>query len=176
MERKWWETRLNPRRLSGRDAGRSGAGTLAGGLGASRIRHGGVLCGIGVRKNLSIAAISHRRNASVDLAEVCGWVDFLPWRRVWAIPSNYGRKKKRSKKIKCFSLLIIFPPPHFSPLLWHLSLALWRGVLLTDVAGFCPVLRYTSCQAADVNIHHAAVACWYKNWNLDACMRPNWIC
>lgn len=62
MERKWWETRFNPRRLSGRVAGRSAVGTHVGGLHTSRIWRGAALCSSAVHKP-SIGVISRQRNA-----------------------------------------------------------------------------------------------------------------
>lgn len=44
MERKWWETRLEPWRFSGRDAGHNALGSLVGGFHTSHIWHSAVLC------------------------------------------------------------------------------------------------------------------------------------
>lgn len=58
MERKWWETRLDPWGVSGRDAGHNALGAHVGGLHTSHIWHGAVLCCAAVHKASITAAIS----------------------------------------------------------------------------------------------------------------------
>lgn len=172
MERKWWETRFNPRRLSGRDAGRSAVGSHVGGLHTSHIWQNAVLCSSAVHKPC-FTVISHQCNTrskslwlsrrGPELSRLVSSFHSSSYEisvREWLVIAPRSRANK-NETLQLIHFCFIFV---FSPLPWDFSLVLWRGVAVIDVTEYYNILHYT-----DLSVR----TCWQifiqllrenKNW------------
>lgn len=123
MERKWWETRFNPRGLSGRDARHNAFGAHVGGLHTSHIWHEVVSCSSAAYKP-SITDIGHQRKTRVYLETACGRADMGQSSPICCRPDISLREWliivpwSQAHKSETLQLNIFFFSPN-SPLSWH---------------------------------------------------------